>query len=68
MAKNKKSKNIPLPILILICAALVFDVQSLYAGAGNLGRYRHGTDSYESRPDDTNRSQIAHEPFPYIGL
>ena len=57
MAKNKKSKNIPLPILILICAALVF---AMYSSLSTLvlaiwGDTVMGTvDSYESRLDDTN--------------
>lgn len=56
MAKKKKN-NIPLPILILICAALVF---AMYSSLSTLalaiwGDSVMGTvDSYESRLDDTN--------------
>jgi len=56
MAKKKKN-NIPLPILILICAALVF---AMYSSLSTLvlaiwGESVMGTvDSYESRLDDTN--------------
>lgn len=72
MAKNKKSKNIPLPILILICAALVF---AMYSSLSTLVLAIWAIPSWV-RWTATNldwmtrmRSQIAHEPFPRdIGL
>ena len=57
MAKKKNSKNIPLPILILICATLLF---AMYISLSTLalaiwGESVMGTvDSYQSRLDDTN--------------
>jgi hypothetical protein len=73
MAKNKKSKNIPLPILILICAALVF---AMYSSLSTLvlaiwGDTVMGTvDSYESRLDDTsaepNRSRTVSKGYWFI--
>lgn len=57
MAKKKTSKNIPLPIFILICAVLMF---AMYLSLSTLalaiwGDSVMGTvDSYESRLDDTN--------------
>ena len=57
MAKKKNIKNIPLPILILICATLLF---AMYISLSTLslaiwGESVMGTvDSYQSRLDDTN--------------
>ncbi|MGI6297967.1 MAG: zinc ribbon domain-containing protein [Saccharofermentanales bacterium] len=60
MAKKKTSKNIPLPILILICAVLLF---AMYLSLSTLalaiwGDSVMGTvDSYQSRLDDTDAGQ-----------
>jgi hypothetical protein len=60
MAKKKTSKNIPLPILILICAVLLF---AMYLSLSTLalaiwGDSVMGTvDSYDSRLDDTGAGQ-----------
>ena len=60
MAKKKTSKNIPLPILILICAVLLF---AMYLSLSTLalaiwGDSVMGTvDSYDSRLDDTKAEQ-----------
>ena len=60
MAKKKTNKNIPLPILILICAVLLF---AMYLSLSTLalaiwGDSVMGTvDSYDSRLDDTNAGQ-----------
>jgi len=60
MAKKKASKNIPLPILILICAVLLF---AIYLSLSTLalaiwGDSVMGTvDSYQARLDDTKAEQ-----------
>ena len=60
MANKKKSKNIPLPILILICAVLLF---AMYLSLSTLalaiwGDSVMGTvDSYQARLDDTDAGQ-----------
>jgi hypothetical protein len=60
MAKKKASKNIPLPILIIICAVLLF---AMYMSLSTLalaiwGDSVMGTvDSYQSRLDDTEAGQ-----------
>ena len=60
MAKKKTSKNIPLPIFILICAVLMF---AMYLSLSTLalaiwGDSVMGTvDSYQSRLDDTDAGQ-----------
>ena len=60
MAKKKTSKNIPLPILILICAVLLF---AMYLSLSTLalaiwGDSVMGTvDSYDSRRDDTTAQE-----------
>ncbi|NLA85976.1 MAG: zinc ribbon domain-containing protein [Clostridiales bacterium] len=60
MAKKKNRKNIPLPILILICAILLF---AMYTSLSTLalaiwGDSVMGTvDIYSSRLDDTNAEQ-----------
>ncbi len=60
MAKKKKGKNIPLPILILICAVLLF---AMYLSLSTLalaiwGNTVMGTvDSYQARLDDTDAGQ-----------
>ena len=60
MAKKNKSKNIPLPILILICAVLLF---AMYLSLSTLalaiwGESVAGTvDSYQARLDDTDAGQ-----------
>lgn len=60
MAKKKVSKNIPLPIFILICAVLLF---AMYMSLSTLalaiwGDSVMGTvDSYQSRLDDTKAEQ-----------
>ena len=60
MAKKKTNKNIPLPILILICAVLLF---AMYLSLSTLalaiwGDSVMGTvDSYDSRLDDTDAGQ-----------
>src|SRR5690554_6555224 len=60
MAKKKTNKNIPLPILILICTVLLF---AMYLSLSTLalaiwGDSVMGTvDSYQSRLDDTNATQ-----------
>ena len=60
MAKKKTSKNIPLPILILVCAVLLF---AMYLSLSTLalaiwGDSVMGTvDSYDSRLDDTDAAQ-----------
>jgi ribosomal protein L40E len=60
MAKKKASKNIPLPILIMICAVLLF---AMYLSLSTLalaiwGDSVMGTvDSYQARLDDTNAGQ-----------
>jgi dolichol kinase len=57
MVKKKNSKNIPLPILILVCAVLLF---AMYLSLSTLalaiwGDSVMGTvDSYDSRLDDTD--------------
>jgi hypothetical protein len=70
MAKKKTSKNIPLPILILICAVLLF---AMYLSLSTLalavwGDSVMGTvDSYDSRRDDTtaqeNRSRTVSKGY-----
>lgn len=60
MVKKKNSKNIPLPILVLICAVLLFATyNSLFTLAlGLWGDSVMGTvDSYDSRLDDTKAEQ-----------
>ena len=58
MAKKKASKNIPIPILILICATVL--LYAIYTSVSTLalaiwGDSVMGTvDSYKSRLDDTN--------------
>lgn len=60
MAKKKTNKNIPLPILILICTVLLF---AMYLSLSTLalaiwGDSVMGTvDSYDSRLDDTDAGQ-----------
>lgn len=60
MAKKKASKNIPLPILILICAVLVY---AIYTSISTLalaiwGDSVMGTvDSYDARLDETRAEQ-----------
>ncbi|MEO1814466.1 MAG: zinc ribbon domain-containing protein [Acetobacterium sp.] len=60
MAKKKTNKNIPLPILILICAVLLF---AMYLSLSTLalaiwGDSVMGTvDSYQARLDDTGAGQ-----------
>jgi hypothetical protein len=60
MAKKKASKNIPLPILIIICAVLL---HAIYTSVSTLalaiwGDSVMGTvDSYDSRLDDTKAEQ-----------
>lgn len=60
MAKKKTSKNIPLPILILICAVLLF---AMYLSLSTMvlaiwGDSVMGTvDSYDSRRDDTTAQE-----------
>ena len=60
MAKKKTSKNIPLPILILICAVLLF---AMYLSLSTLALAIWGdsvvgtVDSYQSRLDDTDAGQ-----------
>ncbi|MDX9888740.1 MAG: zinc ribbon domain-containing protein [Anaerovoracaceae bacterium] len=60
MAKKKTSKNIPIPILILICAVLLF---AMYLSLSTLalaiwGDSVMGTvDSYQARLDDTKAEQ-----------
>lgn len=60
MAKKKTNKNIPLPILILICAVLLF---AMYLSLSTLalaiwGDSVMGTvDSYDSRRDDTTAQE-----------
>jgi hypothetical protein len=73
MAKKKTSKNIPLPILILICAVLLF---AMYLSLSTLalaiwGDSVMGTvDSYDSRRDDTtaqeNRSRTVSNVAPAL--
>ena len=70
MAKKKTNKNIPLPILILICAVLLF---AMYLSLSTLalaiwGDSVMGTvDSYDSRRDDTtaqeNRSRTVSKGY-----
>src|SRR5574344_377496 len=70
MAKKKNRKNIPLPILILICAVLLF---AIYTSISILalaiwGESVMGTvDSYDSRLDDTdaepNRSRTVSKGY-----
>jgi len=70
MVKKKNSKNIPLPILILVCAVLLF---AMYLSLSTLtlaiwGDSVMGTvDSYDSRLDDTdagpNRSRTVSKGF-----
>src|SRR5690554_1810801 len=70
MTKKKTSKNIPLPILILICAVLLF---AMYLSLSTLalaiwGDSVMGTvDSYDSRRDDTtaqeNRSRTVSKGY-----
>ena len=70
MAKKKTNKNIPLPILILICAVLLF---AMYISLSTLalaiwGDSVMGTvDSYDSRLDDTtaqeNRSRTVSKGY-----
>ena len=60
MAKKKTNKNIPLPILILICAVLLF---AMYLSLSTLAQAIWGdsvmgtVDSYDSRLDDTDAGQ-----------
>lgn len=60
MAKKKASKNIPIPILILICAVLLY---AIYTSVSTLalaiwGDSVMGTvDSYQARLDDTKAEQ-----------
>ena len=57
MAKKKANKNIPLPILIIICAVLLFAIYTSVSiiALAIWGDSVMGTvDSYESRLDDTN--------------
>ncbi len=60
MAKKKTGKNIPLPILLLICAVLLF---AMYTSVSTLalaiwGESVMGTvDSYDSRLDNTNAGE-----------
>lgn len=73
MAKKKTSKNIPLPILILICAVLLF---AMYLSLSTLalaiwGDSVMGTvDSYDSRRDDTtaqeNRSRTVSKGYWFV--
>jgi predicted nucleic acid-binding Zn ribbon protein len=70
MAKKKKSKNIPLPILILISAVLLF---AMYLSLSTLALAIWGdsvlgtVDSYDSRRDDTtaqeNRSRTVSKGY-----
>jgi len=67
MAKKKNRKNIPLPILILICAVLL---HAIYTSVSTLalaiwGDSVMGTvDSYDSRLTTQKRSKIAPVLFP----
>jgi hypothetical protein len=73
MAKKKSNKNIPLPILILICAVLLF---AMYLSLSTLalaiwGDSVMGTvDSYDSRRDDTtaqeNRSHTVSKGYWFL--
>lgn len=73
MAKKKASKNIPLPILIIICAVLL---HAIYTSVSTLalaiwGDSVMGTvDSYDSRLDDTkaeqNRSRTVSKGYWFI--
>jgi len=73
MAKKKASKNIPIPILILICAVLLF---AMYLSLSTLvlaiwGDSVMGTvDSYDSRRDDTtaqeNRSRTISKGYWFV--
>jgi len=73
MAKKKTSKNIPLPILILICAVLLF---AMYLSLSTLalaiwGDSVMGTvDSYDSRRDDMtaqeNRSRTVSKGYWFL--
>ena len=73
MAKKKTNKNIPLPILILICAVLLF---AMYLSLSTLalaiwGDSVMGTvDSYDSRRDDTtaqeNRSRTVSKGYWFV--
>ena len=60
MAKKKTSENIPLPILILICAVLLF---AMYLSLSTLALAIWGDsvmgkmDSYDSRRDDTTAQE-----------
>ena len=73
MVKKKNSKNIPLPILVLICAVLLFATyNSLFTLAlGLWGDSVMGTvDSYDSRLDDTdagpNRSRTVSKGYWFL--
>ena len=60
MAKKKANKNIPLPILILICAVLLFAIYTSVSiiALAIWGDSVMGTvDSYDSRLDDTKAEQ-----------
>src|SRR5690554_5977531 len=73
MAKKKTSKSIPLPILILVCAVLLF---AMYLSLSTLalaiwGDSVMGTvDSYDSRLDDTdagpNRSRTVSKGYWFL--
>ena len=73
MAKKKNRKNIPIPILILICAVLLF---AMYLSLSTLtlaiwGESVMGTvDSYDSRRDDTtaqeNRSRTVSKGYWFL--
>jgi ribosomal protein L40E len=60
MAKKKANKNIPLPILIIICAVLLFATYNSLStmALGLWGDTVMGTvDSYDSRLDNTNAGE-----------
>ena len=60
MAKKKENKNIPLPILIIICAVLLFATYNSLStlALGLWGDTVMGTvDSYDSRLDNTNAGE-----------